>query len=233
MLSAVFLSFALTHLAIAAYVMRPREGIRAPGRYIIAFIGAGIAYDCILIASGQWIGAGPLLETLNWPRFALHAVFTPLLMLAAWQIAAAARLEWTRSMALYAGLWILIIGLSAYGIVFDLIGLQIQPACVGDTLRYTYSTPAPQLCTPEQVPLPGHGPPIPSILTAFVCLLAGISLWRQYRWAWLAAGSLGIFVLSGIPAASTGPVFGNGGEVLLQAALAFTAWRFADAPSPP
>ena len=59
-------------------------------------IAAGLVYDNFIIAIGATIGAGELLITLSWPRFALHAICTPFTMIAIWQIADAADFRWAR-----------------------------------------------------------------------------------------------------------------------------------------
>ena len=130
-------------------------------------------------------------------------------------------------------LWLLVLGLSAYGIYVDLAGgLELQLACVGDTIRYTSSAPPAQFCSPDQVSLPGHGPPIPSIATVIVSIAIGAALWRSTGWPWLLITAAIMFVAAGAPQAALGPTFGNLGEVILQAGFAATLWRFSRPDSP-
>ncbi len=225
MVTALFTTYALAHLAMLVWLLGTMRKEPMPGAVIVALVALGLTYDNSMIALGRAIGVGPVLEALSWPRFALHAACTPFVMAAAWRMARAARVSWALNARAYAALWILVVAMSAYGIFFDLAGLEVQPACLGDTLRYSSSTPPPQFCSPEQVQLPGHGPPIPSIVTVIICLIVGGGLWRQARWPWLLATASMMFVAAGLPQSHAGPAFGNGGEVILQAGLAMTAWR--------
>lgn len=221
----VFLAYALTHAAILLRLLTART--RGPGMPIVAGVAAGLAYDNSLIAAGALIGAGPLLEALSWPRFALHAAFTPFIIQAAWQIAGAAGVPWTRRPGAGRFIWLVIAALATWGIGFDLAGLELQPACLGDTLRYTSSTPPPQFCDPGQVSLPGHGPPVPSIATVIACLLLGIAVWRFAAWPWLSIAAMLMFIAAALPASQLGPLTGNGGEVILLTGLAASTLRFA------
>jgi len=225
MLTVLFSAYALAHLAMFVWLLRMLRAGATPGAAIVALVAAGLTYDNGMIALGSAIGIGPLLETLSWPRFALHAAFTPFIMVAAWQMARAAGIAWALNARACAVLWLLVAAMVAYGVFFDLLGLDVQPACLGDTLRYSSSTPAPQFCSPDQVQLPGHGPPVPSIVTVIICLIVGGGLWRRAGWPWLFAAALAMFIAAGIPQSQTGPVFGNGGEVMLQAGFTITAWR--------
>ena len=225
MLTVLFSAYALAHLAMFVWLLRMLRAGATPAAAIVALVAAGLTYDNGMIALGSAIGIGPLLETLSWPRFALHAAFTPCIMVAAWQMARAAGIAWALNAQAYSVLWLLVAAMVAYGVFFDLLGLEVQPACLGDTLRYSSSTPAPQFCSPDQVQLPGHGPPVPSIVTVIICLIVGGGLWRRAAWPWLFAAALAMFIAAGIPQTQTGPVFGNGGEVILQAGFTMTASR--------
>ncbi len=228
MFSFIFLGYSLAHLFVAISLIRLLGRGYVPGAIFVTFVGLALVFDNAMIAFGSRIGAGEFLETLSYPRFAMHAAFTPFLMLVGWLIAKAAGLSWTKNKLIYGGLWILMLSMSGYGIYVDLFGgLELQTACLGDTLRYTSSTPPPQFCYPDQVSLAGHGPPIPSIVTCVVCLIVGFSLWRANGWPWLLASATFMFLAAGAPQANFGPTFGNLGEVVLQAGFAATLWRFA------
>ncbi len=228
MFSLIFLGYSLAHLAIAISLIRLLGRGYVPGAIFVTFVGLALVFDNAMIAFGARIGAGDFLETLSYPRFAMHAAFTPFLMLVAWLIAKAAGLAWTENKLLYAALWMLVLSMSGYGIYVDLLGgLELQPACLGDTLRYTSSAPPPQFCYPDQVSLAGHGPPIPSIVTCIVCLIVGFALWRAKAWRWLLAAATFMLLAAGAPQATLGPTLGNLGEVVLQAGFAATLWRFA------
>ncbi len=227
MFSPIFFSYAALHLLVVIWMVRLlRRGFNVAAA-CIAFISLALVYDNFMIGFGAQIGAGWLLETLSLPRFALHAGFTPLIMLAAWEIGRAAGIPWTENKLLRGGLWIVMLSLSAYGISLDLVGLKLQTACLGDTLRYTSSTPPAQFCFPGQTSLPGHGPPIPSIASTVVALVMGLCLWRDYSFKGLAGAAAVMFVAAGAPQSELGTLPGNAGEVILMTGLALGAWTFS------
>jgi hypothetical protein len=229
MFSTLFASYALAHfvIVISLVVLLMRRGYVA-GAPFVAFTSLALTFDNGMIAYGANIGPGELLLTLSKPRFYMHAAFTPFLMFVAWLLAERAGLAFTRNRALYFATWALVLGMSALGIYVDLAGgLELQVACLGDTLRYTSSAPPQQFCSPDQVSLPGHGPPIPSIATVIVGTIIGAALWRATGWPWLMLSSVFMFAAAGAPQANLGPSIGNFGEVVLQAGFAASLWRFS------
>jgi hypothetical protein len=229
MFSTLFTGYALAHFAIAMslVVLLIKRGY-VPGAIFVAFTSFALTFDNGMIAWGAKIGPGDLLLSMSLPRFYMHAAFTPFLMFVAWMIAERAGLAFTRRRSLYFAMWLLVLGMSAWGIYADLAGgLELQVACLGDTLRYTTSAPPPQFCSPDQVSLPSHGPPIPSIAVVVVGTIIGALLWRAAGWPWLTLASVFMFFASGAPKANLGPTIGNLGEIVLQAAFAATLWRFS------
>jgi len=229
MFSNLFTSYALIHFAIGTslVILLIKRGY-VPGAIFVAFISFSLTFDNGMIAYGADIGPGELLISLSKPRFYLHAAFTPFLMLVAWLLAERAGLAFTRKRALYFAIWALVLGMSALGIYVDLAGgLELQVACLGDTLRYTASAPPQQFCSPDQVSLPSHGPPIPSIVTVIVSIAIGAALWRSAGWPWLLLSAVFMFAAAGAPQANLGPTIGNFGEIVLQAGFAASLWRFS------
>ena len=229
MFSTLFAGYAIAHFVIATslVVLLLKRGYVA-GAIFVAFTSFALTFDNGMIAFGANIGPGDLLLSLSKPRFYMHAAFTPFLMFVAWMLAERAELGFTQNRVLYFAMWTLVLGMSAWGIYVDLAGgLELQVACLGDTLRYTSSAPPPQFCSPDQVSLPGHGPPIPSIATVIVGTLIGAALWRATGWPWLMITSVFMFAAAGAPQGNLGPAIGNFGEIVLQAGFAASLWRFS------
>jgi len=229
MFSTLFNAYALAHFAIVislALLLIKRGYV--PGAIFVGFTSLALTFDNGMIAYGANIGPGELLLTLSKPRFYMHAAFTPFLMFVAWILAERAGVAFTRNRVLYVAIWALVLGMSALGIYVDLAGgLDLQVACLGDTLRYTSSAPPQQFCSPDQVSLPGHGPPIPSIATVIVGTIVGAAIWRATGWPWLMVASIIMFAAAGAPQANLGPSIGNFGEIVLQAGFAASLWRFS------
>jgi hypothetical protein len=199
----------------------------APGAPIIVMIAAGLVYDNLMIAVGATIGAGELLMTLSWPRFALHAICTPFTMIAVWQFANAADFRWAHDRRAWAAIWVVVISMVVLGMNTGLIGLEIHPVCYQDIVRYSSAVSEAQLCFAGQTTVTGHGPPIPSISTAVLALGVGIALWRSRDWPWLLGGALAMMVAASVPTSQFGLAASNGGEVILLLSYLATAARFS------
>nr|WP_029249950.1 hypothetical protein [Microbulbifer agarilyticus] len=232
MSAVMFPIYALCHTTLCVWACSLWKSRRAPGAALIALVCAALTYDNIILSIGASIGIGPLLESLSWPRFVMHAVLTPLLLVVASKTAQCAGLSWTRGPKWNWFIWLLVPLMILLGVYEGLIGLELVPACFDDTLRYTSNLHPTQLCFEGQQPVTGNGPPIPSIVATLLTLIVGIGLWRQFRWPWMTVGATIMFFTAAIPPSLLGPAPGNGGEVLLLASLAFSVARFAGHPAP-
>lgn len=199
----------------------------APWVLIVAMIAAALVYDNAIIFLGASIGVGELLETLSWPRFIMHGLLTPFMLLAVSGMAEVGGIRWVQTTWWKVLLWVLIIGGVAIGAYEHVIGAEIVPACGNGVVRYTQNLSPSIFCFEDQVPLRGAGPPIPSIVGTIVALVVGIALWRRSGWIWLALGSILMFAAAGVPMTAFGLAPGNGGEVILLLSFAATYARFA------
>jgi len=222
----LFPAYATAHICLLIWTLLIWQRHRSPGALIVAILAAGLWYDNSIIAIGNSIGQGMQLETLSWPRFGLHAVVTPFMIIAVRRIAATAGIDALRSMAWRLGTWIVAATMVLYGVFVDLVGLQLQPACFDGILRYTSSASPAQFCSPDQVSLPSHGPPIPSIAVDLFVIGMGVWLWRRTGWPWLFAGGIAMFIAASVPTSKYGLSASNFGEVLLTLSIVATIARF-------
>jgi hypothetical protein len=222
----VFCLYSLAHFSTVVFAVRILRRYSAPGAAIIALLSLGLVYDNGLIALGSSIGIGATLETLSWPRFILHALVTPLMIVAVVQIAVAGGVRWLDSRAAWTGVWLLIAAMIGSG-VYELTLLELQPACFSGITRYTSSASPAQFCFEGQQSLAGLGPPIPSILAVFLIIGFGVALWRRKRWPWFGLGGLQMLLAAAVPFSQFGLIPGNGGEVILQFAFVATAYRLS------
>lgn len=203
------MSLALVVVGLAHAALLARL-VRGPGRAstLAVTLGlplAGMVYDGLVLGAGGALGEGPLLRALNVPRFVLHALLTPLWVLAAGRLAREAGVAWAAAPAVRAALAVTAALLVAAE-VRHLGDLDLVPVTFGDTLRYTRAAPL--------------GPPVGALGTlAVVLALAPLTS----RWV-LLAGLL-LLGLAAAPMSKVGPLPGNVGELLLAAALVHAAGR--------
>ena len=205
--SALFGLLALGHLALAWLGL---SAIRAGGGRMLVLptvLCVALAYDNSVIAMGSTVGVGRLLETLSWPRFALHAVLTPLLVLWARAVVDHAGVPAARRTAVRVGAIVLTAALIAIGIWHGVLGLVLEPKWWAGTLRYGY-TDGSALGA------------LPAIIAVLVVLAAGLVLWRRRRYSVLAVAAATMTLVAG--ATPVVPVLGNAGELVLAAGLVST-----------
>ncbi len=186
---------------------------------VLLAILAGLVYDALVILLGRFIGQGGFLSALNLGRFAVHALFTPLLMIFGFGILRRAGIGWAQSKTNHTVVCLAATLLVLLGIYADLVRVDMQPRAVMDTLRYVNEGGI-------------KGPPLASLITMLFLLVAGVMLWRRVRWMALALGSLVMFVAA---AAAMGNLFflGSIGEVVMGFTAVVTARRFLGAEAAP
>ncbi len=162
----LFAAFAAGYVALLLWGVRMAGNGPAAANVRMPVIVA-LAYDNVMLATGRFIGEGPVLETLSRARSWLHAFLRPLLVIFAWNAVArtglaAARRRWApfAAAALYAVL-----------VVADLLtevrGLTLQPEWEYGVLRYSSAGPA-------------SGPPVMILgVTLALPIAAVIVLWKQ------------------------------------------------------
>lgn len=218
--------YVLAHSIIFVWAVYLFRRYKAPGAPIVAMIAAGLVYDNLIISLGVVLGAGALLELLSFPRFAMHALLTPFMMIAVSQMAGAGGIRWATTRQWQIGIWVLVAAMILLGAFEHLVGLEIVPACFDGVLRYTTNLYPSHFCFAGQEPVTGSGPPIPSIIGNIVTLIIGFGLWRRSGWPWLMLGAIAMFAAAAVPMRGFGMAPGNGGEVLLQLAFVATVARF-------
>ncbi|MBV1852637.1 hypothetical protein [Catellatospora tritici] len=205
MISALLAALALCMLGLGVYALRLRAAA-GPAAALVAVLCAGLAYDNIAVALGRVLGYGPTLETVNAGRFWIHALLTPLLLVAATLIGARLGVALLARRGVLIGAWILALALIALGAATDIVRLTLAPADYADTLRYTNTATA--------------GPLVPAIATMLALIVVGVLLWRRAGTAWLLLGTVAMLVAAG--AGFRHFWLGNLGELALQATVVAT-----------
>ncbi|GAA0946868.1 hypothetical protein [Actinocorallia libanotica] len=184
---------------------------------LVAVICLGLAYDNLAVAAGRVLGFGGTLEAVSAPRFWIHALLTPLLIVAGGSMAARLGVRWAASRVAVVGGGVLVAVLVAIGVFEDVVELELAPAKYADLVRYTNEGAA--------------GPPIPAIVTILVLLALGVAIWRTAGSPWLCLGAVAMFAAAAL--GGSRPWLGNLGELALQAAVVATLVAAARAVSPP
>lgn len=135
---------------------------------------AAVVWDNSVIAIGSFLGAGPLLELLTFPRFLGHALFTPSWIIAATGLALRAGVLGRHGRKIFSGSLVLYFVMVGIGLVNEVIFYRGQLVEEADVVYYTNIG---RLFTP----------PPPSLTMTLVVLVMGVLLIRR-RWIWLALG---------------------------------------------
>ncbi|MFI9402271.1 hypothetical protein [Nocardia sp. NPDC052316] len=205
--SALFLLLATGHLVLALFgVSRIRAG--AARMFLLpTVLCTALCYDNAVLALGSTIGEGRPLELLSVPRFVLHAILTPLLVLWARAAMDSADIPVVRRPGVRRAAVGLTVALIAVGSL-HVLQLDLRPRWWAGALRYTGATGSAATA-------------LPAIIAGLAVLAAGIGLWRRHRYRLLFATSAVMTLVAG--AAPVIPVLGNAGELVLSAGLLGTA----------
>jgi hypothetical protein len=203
--------YALYTLAFICLLVYNVSVYRKTGRFSTALLSLnaiGLLWENGVIASGRFIGAGPLLQTLNMGRYCLHFSLVPFM---AWPMLEQIRLtgqSWAGTKTIRALVALIIIGLIGLGFGVGAPGLfaRLEPVSLDGVLRYT---------------APNSASAIIAIVIMSIALLSGLVLWIKNRWPWLFLASLLAFLVEGglRNFELLNLIAGNGAEVLFQIAL--------------
>lgn len=229
MLSYLFLAYAVVHLGIWFWGWKLWAETGRPVALLIVLVGGTLLfYDNFRIGIGRFIGEGELLRAMTVPAFAWHWSLLPLLVIAAGSIARLAGLGWARHKLVMGAFCVAAVGLSAMDIP-KIFSMELHPACLEDTVRYTTTVKESQLCRPsDAVVTDGAGAANVAIITNVFVLAVGIALWIQRRWAWMAVGAGLMFIAAGAFASNRYSLpIANLGEICITLGLITTCAHFA------
>jgi hypothetical protein len=239
MLSFVFLLFALVHIAIWAWTFDQWRKLDRPvALSLVLFANLLLWYDNFRIGIGRFIGEGELLRGLSIPAFFWHWTVVPVLVIVAGSIARMAGLPWAGNRLVIGSFCLAAVGLFlldapwAFGFIFGDAGpfrsVQLAPACLADTLRYTTVVTPFQFCTPDAVALRSGPGPFVAIAMNAIMVVLGVLIWVKRGWKWLALGPGFMFIAAGAGnSLPYGLPLANFGEILFTLGVTVTAVHFA------
>ncbi|MEZ5564100.1 MAG: hypothetical protein R3F24_00690 [Gammaproteobacteria bacterium] len=228
MLSYLFLAYAVAHLGIWLWGWKLWAQTGRPVALLLVLVGGTLLfYDNFRIGIGRFVGEGDLLYYLSVPAFAWHWSLLPLLVIAAGSIARLAGLRWSLNLLVMGAFCVVAVALSAHDIP-KIFSMELYPVCLADTLRYSTSVRAGQLCPGGEIILRGEGGPLVAIITNVIVLAVGMALWIQRRWPWLAVGAGLMFIAAGAFARHPYSLaIANVGEICITLGLITTCAHFA------
>lgn len=208
--SVLFPAFAVAYvvLLVIGVTVVVRSGRLVPS-HLVLLVLAALIYDNAIIGLGNAIGEGPILAALSVPRFWLHALVTPLLVIVAWNLMAGAGARWARRRWALIGALVLTAALVAYEIAVGAATLELTAVREYGVLRYTDAN------TPE-------GPPLMVLVVAVVLLVAGIAVLARIRWPWLLVGTVLMIIGSGVPIPVASGAITNAFELILLTSILAT-----------
>ena len=214
MLSGLFLGYAVIHLLIWLWGWRLWAETGRPTALLLVLVGSTLLfYDNLRIGLGRFIGQGELLYALSVPAFAWHWSMLPVLVIAAGSLARLAGFGWAKNRLVMGALCVAAVLLSALDIP-SIFSMQLYPACLADTLRYSTRITEAQLCPGSELVISSGPGPLVAILVNVVVLALGIALWIKRGWPWLTAGAGAMFIAAGAFAGSVWSLpIANFGEV--------------------
>lgn len=201
----IFILVGIIHLGIGIYGLR---NISKKNWYaiLVLIVVFGLAYDNFSIASGALFGEGNLTKALNVPRYWIHALFTPTMMIASFGALRMSGVKFAQSKTWHIVICVIATAMIALGSYIDILNLQLVPNIEAGVIKYSNGFEFMK------------GPPIPAVLTILVVIIFGVSLWRATGFKALFIGSILMF----LSAPQSSGMVQNIGEVAFAVGLILT-----------
>lgn len=179
---------------------------------VIYLVILPLIYDNAILATGKWIGEGDLLERLNFSRFCLHALITPLLVMFSIGTLKESGIEWAKKKWLVALGILYTIGLMVLEFTTEVVGLQIEVVKEYGVISYSNVEEA-------------IGPPIMVLLVTLVLIVASAMLWKKTKWPVFFIGAVVMTIGSALPINVNSGAVTNAFELFLIFTLIWTKRR--------
>lgn len=207
----IFGLFALAYVALLIWGFVKHE--KTPSSILFIVILA-LIYDNTILAVGHLFGEGETLRMLNYGRFLLHAVFTPLLILFSLFVLKEANIRFAQKP------WVLYVfsGLTVAAMIaeyfFMLRNLTLKVDNSYGVVSYTSAESA-------------SGPPLMIILVVLALLFASIVLVWKRKWWWMLIGIIAMALGSALSLLIKSNAIPNALELILSFTLMLTAIHFS------
>lgn len=203
--SVLHLAVAVTLAGLTAYGWTVWRRHHRSYTLIVVAVGLGLVYDNAILGIGRWFEHGSTLEVLSYPRFWIHALITPLLIIVGVGAARTLAGGWARNRMAHAAVCLVATGLVAWGVMVEILRLELEEQTEAGLSSYGNAN---------------AGAPVPAIATILILLAFGAWVWKAAGWPWLAVAAGVMLVGSGLGAISG--LLTNIGELTLIAGLVAT-----------
>lgn len=200
-------------LLILAIRLAVRHGWKSFSNLLLLVI-VGLVYDNLILALGRFIGEGDLLKTLSYPRFYMHAFFTPLLVLFSLSTLKRSGVQWAFKKWSSWIFYFITLCLILYEILIEMRDLTLTPNWQYGALSYSNAEA-------------GGGVPIMVLIVSIVLIISSIFVWRRQGWMWFFVGSVIMLLGNAFPLPLPSAALPNAFELVLILALFFTK-KFQD-----
>jgi len=209
MLFYLFSVAALVHTFLLALSFARPAGL---AEWLLRLLLIGlIADNATLALSGVGLG-NTWYEFANVVRYGAHALFLPLLVLAGVAIAARAGCNWAKRPQAWAIALLLALTGVVYGLVTEVAGIEFI---------------AVEFAGHERLVSADHSAPFATIVSNFLLLVIGATIWQRADWPWLFVATLVVFLINGVTAGKPwGIVAGNSAEIIFVLGWLVTLRRF-------
>lgn len=179
---------------------------------VIYIVILPLIYDNLILATGKWIGEGELLESLNFSRFCLHALITPLLVMYSIGTLRESGSEWAKKKWLVIVGIIYTIGLMVFEFLVEVVGLEIEVVKEYGVVSYSNVEEA-------------TGPPIMVLFVTLILIVASAIVWKKTKWPIFFIGAIVMTIGSTLPLNIESGAVTNAFELFLIFTLIWTKRR--------
>ena len=224
LMQVMFLAQAGVQLLLLIWLYRIWRGTGLAVAAMLLVPQFGLFYDNFIVGIGSWVGLGPLLEAISWPRFWIHWLMGAWLIIASGAILRLADIGWAQKKAIMGAFCVVTVGCMIYDVPY-FFEKSLFPVCEFGLVRYSVAVAADKFCLATQVAVPSDGAPWPQLITCFVVIGAGAVLAVKRRFPWMMLGGILMFI-------SATPPFqrlklDNFGEILIAGGCIWAIAHFA------
>jgi hypothetical protein len=209
--SFIFSLFAFVYIVLLIWLLWKHAKTAS---IILVFVIIALIYDNVILAVGDFIGEGELLKILSAPRFWLHALFTPFLIIFSYFVLAEARIPFAQKT------WVAILFIvgTIVAIIMEYVlmvkDLSLKVTDEYGVISYTSATES-------------SGPPVMMIIVIAALVVAAIVLAWKRKWWWMLVGLILMAVGGAIAPFIESNAVTNLSELCLVITLVSTAIHFS------